>query len=159
MTMLRLRIVGLGSLDMGDDALGLLVARRLRERVPAGVEVVEDTSGGARIDQWCDGVRNLMLVDAALVVPPFRAGEMLRLEYPSQRDQFRSVRARSTHSFPIEQALDLAALVGRLPSRVILHLLFAERFLPGTDVSPSMDGPIERLVEFLEQEASFLAEG
>ena len=47
-------MLGCGNADAGDDAVGLILAERLRARLPRDIEVIIDTTGGITL---LDGVR------------------------------------------------------------------------------------------------------
>jgi Ni,Fe-hydrogenase maturation factor len=57
-----LLVLGLGNDILGDDAVGLLAARRLRRHLPASIPILESASGGL----------TLAAAGAALAVRPQR---------------------------------------------------------------------------------------
>ena len=59
------RIIGLGNELRGDDAVGLLAARRLRQAVGNRAEVIEAEMAGVDLIELMEGARVVILIDAA----------------------------------------------------------------------------------------------
>lgn len=142
----RTRIVGCGARDRGDDATGLLAAEALRRLLPAGIEVIQDLAGGARLPDWCRDVDKLILIDAAQATPAFPRGAVLRMVYPADRDRLARTLPRGTHAFSLVDGLRLAEALGQLPSEVVLFLLAGDAFEPGTGFSADFHESLARLV-------------
>ncbi len=139
-------LLGVGNEYRSDDAAGLLIARRLRERRLAGVEVREhDGEAASLMDAW-RGVGEVILVDA--VVADAEPGEIMRLDASAQpipRALFRC----STHAFGVAEAIELARALGELPPRLIVYGVVGTSWAPGTECSQevlSAIATIERLV-------------
>jgi hydrogenase maturation protease len=84
--MTRVRVIGCGNLDAGDDALGILAVRAARSLVPDEVEVVEAGSGARVVDLLRDA-DSVVVVDAVLGVATDgsvgSAGSVIRLDASS----------------------------------------------------------------------------
>jgi hydrogenase maturation protease len=74
-------VLGLGNPLMGDDAVGIHVARRLAAdpRIPAGVEVLEAGTDLLRVADTMAERRHVVLVDAVLGTAPPGSVEVLTL--------------------------------------------------------------------------------
>jgi hydrogenase maturation protease len=144
----QLLIIGIGNPFRSDDAAGIELARLLRERVPAGVRVIEETGeGAALLDAWRDAP-GVILVDAACSGAP--PGTLHRLDLRSQemsREFFRF----STHAFGAAEAVELARALNRLPPRLIFHGIEGKEFASGEGLSPevvcALSTAIERILE------------
>ncbi len=86
----RVIVLGLGNDILGDDAVGLIVARRLRALLPAAVSVIECGGGGLDLLDVLEGHDRALLLDSILTGghPPgtileFSAAELQRNEAPS----------------------------------------------------------------------------
>jgi len=141
----RLRLVGCGSPDAGDDALGPIVADSLRERLPAEVEIKTDYAGGANLLDWCEGVELLILVDAALATEDFAVGEWRRLCFPSEHESLRKLAFHNTHSLGLAEALELASSLGRLPKEVVIFAVAGAQFELGTGLSPAVQRSVSEV--------------
>jgi hydrogenase maturation protease len=149
---LALRIIGCGNLDRGDDAAGLLVARRLRE---IGVEILEveiiEESGDSfsLMDCWV-GFEHMILVDAT--APSGTPGQIRVWNAdanPWPEDVFRC----STHAFGVREAVELARIMNRLPQSLLIYGIEGKQFSFGAPISPE----VERSVESVAQQVLELA--
>ena len=100
-------VVGLGNLSRGDDAVGRLVARRLREEPPAGVEIVECEGEATAVLDAIDGATAAWLVDACVSGGP--SGAIHRFDAtatPLPEIGFRL----STHGFGLTAVIEIPAV-------------------------------------------------
>jgi hydrogenase maturation protease len=133
-------VIGVGSEYRGDDGVGLAVAERLRDRVPAGVEVVECEQEPSRlIDAW-DGAESALVVDA--VESGAAPGTLHRFDAgagPIPARVFRS----STHAFGVGDAVELARVLGKLPARIVVHGVEGGEFGAGEGLTPAVEAAVE----------------
>ncbi len=136
----------LGSRYRGDDAVGPLVADRLRA---AGAAVLEcDDEPTRLLDDWA-GLDLVVIVDAVSSGAP--AGTVHRVdagEGPLPRD----LRLASTHAFSVPDALELGRALGRAPRRVIVIGVEGTAFGMGDPVTPAVEAALGEVT------ASVLAE-
>lgn len=132
-------IIGCGNRQRSDDGAGILVAERLRE---LGIEA--DTRSGEAVDlieAW-KGADNVILVDAVLTGAPVGTvqawdGEQL----PA------SVRASaSTHGLGVAEAIKLARVLDRLPTRLRVYGIEGRRFEPHAEISAEVRCAVEEVV-------------
>ena len=133
-------IIGIGNPDCGDDAAGILVARRLAER---GVEAVQHPSGTLDlIDLW-DTAENVVIADA--VVSGVARGEVQVWDVCTtslRNGVFRSC----THEFGLAEAVELARALNRLPKTLIIYGIEAANFVPGTRPCSRVLAGVDRVV-------------
>jgi hydrogenase maturation protease len=134
----RALVVGVGNADRGDDAAGLLAARRL-----GGIELEGDPS--ALID-LLDGVDDAVVIDA--VRSGSEPGTVHRIAV-GDAPVAAIPRAASTHLIGLADALELARVLGRLPRRTTVYGIEGGRFALGDAVSPAVAAAIERVVSEL----------
>lgn len=131
----------LGHRDRGDDAVGPLVADRLRERK---VPVLDCHEEPTRLLEAMGGLDLLVVVDA--VRTGTSPGTLLRIEAqdePLPAD----LGLASTHAFGIAETLELARALDRAPARVVVHGVTGERFGMGDPLSPAVVAALDPLVE------------
>ena len=132
--------VCLGSRYRGDDAVGPLVAERLRE---AGATVLDCADEPTRLlDVW-DGLDVLVVVDAVLTGAA--AGALCRVEAddgPLPRD----LRLASTHAVGVADALELGRAVGRAPRRVVVLGVEGATFGMGDEMTPAVADALDEVV-------------
>jgi hydrogenase maturation protease len=139
----------LGNLDRADDAIGLLAAPLLTERL-SGVAAVFGYSGDplTLIDRW-SSLDALICVDAAQ--PLGAPGRIHRIDHSSDvRPEV--VPVATTHHFGLAEALALAATCDRLPRDVVIFAIEGAIFDLGAPLTPAVANALPRLVEdvFLE---------
>jgi hydrogenase maturation protease len=140
-------VLGLGNELLSDDAVGIVVARTLRERMPAdpgGVDVVESSLAGLALLDLFFGYDRAVVVDGIRTGrrPP---GEIVELS-PADLD---SVVAPSPHYAGLPELLAVARNLG-LPFPTDVRILAVETEDPytiGGDLSESVRGAVEGVVE------------
>src|SRR5512142_1763686 len=125
---MSLLVVGMGNEFRSDDAVGLVVARRISaRRLPEVVVLEESGEGVALMERW-KGARQAILVDA--VSSGAKPGTIHRFDA-----HLRSIPAKffhsSTHSFGLAEAVELARALGELPPRLVVYGIEASRFTAG----------------------------
>lgn len=142
-------LIGIGNPWRGDDAAGVAVIRKLRERGAPGAMLAEHSGEGASLMELWAGAETVILVDA--VRSGAEPGAIHRFEIPPDSIPAR-VFAASTHAFGPAQAIELARLLGRLPRRLIVYGIEGESFEAGTAPSPRVAMAVEGLAERLARE-------
>jgi hydrogenase maturation protease len=96
-------VLGLGNDILGDDAVGLLAARRLREHCTAEVDIVEAAESGLGLLDFLEGRRRALLLDAILT-GRHPAGTVLEFSH----EDFRTTGGPSPHYTGLPELLRLA---------------------------------------------------
>jgi len=139
----RALVIGLGNVWAGDDAAGLLVARLVRERAPAGVAVIEhEAEPIALLDAW-DGASLTIMVDATSGGGEPGAVRVLEATHEPLPAGFTGT---STHSFGLAEAIELARALGRLPERMVVVGIEGERFQAGAEPGPAVTAALQQAV-------------
>jgi hydrogenase maturation protease len=143
-------IVGLGNDLVGDDGVGLIAARRVREKLAArsNVDVCElPWAGLALLDVLRDYDRAI-LIDALCSEGRHPPGTVVRL---SEQDLAGSVRLNSFHDLNYPTALALGRALGwRLPRDIALIAVEGESFLEFTTrLSPSVEAALDTVVRLV----------
>jgi hydrogenase maturation protease len=137
-------IIGLGNEYRGDDAVGLVVARRLAGAAREGVRVREESGEGtALIESWQDA-DTVILIDA--VHSGAKPGTIHRLDAHAQPIAKKFFRF-STHAFGLAEAVELARALGRLPQWLIVYGVEGKRFEAGVGLSPEVEEVVGKVVE------------
>jgi hydrogenase maturation protease len=120
--MARVRVVGCGNVESGDDAAGLLAVRQARpglERIP-GVDVVE-AGPGLRLIDLMEGAEAVVVVDAVRSAPGARRpGDIVRAEAGPEGLPAALSSSLSSHGFGVAEVVGLAGALGRVPRLVFL---------------------------------------
>jgi hydrogenase maturation protease len=137
-------VLGIGNAWQGDDSAGLAAARLLRERVPAGVEVRSLEGEPVSLVEALDGAEEALLVDAVRSGAP--AGTVHRIDATDEPVPA-TMSAASTHTLGVGEAIELARALGRLPARVVLYGIEAERIAAGAELTPAVARAVDEVVE------------
>jgi hydrogenase maturation protease len=129
-------VIGVGNEHRGDDAVGLIVARRLRDAVPDGVAIVEASGDCATLIESWAAADAVLLIDAVSSggVP----GAIQRLDgraHPIPANSFRY----STHAFGVGEAVELARALGRLPGQIVIYGIEGKTFERGDALSVEVE--------------------
>lgn len=139
-------VLGIGNAWQGDDAAGLTVAQRIRERVPPGVEVRElEGEPVSLVDAW-SGAEEVFVVDAVRSGSP--PGMVHRID-ASTGPLPATLSAASTHTLGVGEAIELARALGRLPARLVLYGIEAESIMAGAELTPSVAAAVDEAVDRL----------
>ncbi|HWP59812.1 MAG TPA: hydrogenase maturation protease [Candidatus Acidoferrales bacterium] len=142
-------VIGIGAESRGDDAVGLLVARRLRGKTPAGVTIREATGHiAAFIEDW-DRASAVFLVDAAR--SGSAPGTLHRIDVAEKALPSKGLRW-STHGAGIGEAVELARALGRLPRRLTIYGIEGKSFEAGKPLSMEAERGARLAVDAILQE-------
>jgi hydrogenase maturation protease len=111
---MRPLVVGVGHPDRADDAIGLLVAERVRAACP-DVDVCTVASPLRLFEAW-EGRDDVVVVDAVRSGRKPGAVTVVNADSPLRA----RVGAAGSHGFGLAEAIELARAVGRLPEHVVV---------------------------------------
>jgi hydrogenase maturation protease len=136
-------IIGIGNADRGDDAVGLMVARMVRDAAPPGVSVTElDGDQLALLDAW-DGDADVYVVDATC--SGGEPGSVCRFDASAPLGG--GFKHRGTHIFSLADVIELARALHRLPARVEGYGIEGASFELGAPLSPEAEGAARTVAE------------
>ncbi len=141
-----MRIIGCGSAERGDDAAGLLVARRLCQR---GIPARELPGDASALIEAIRGSDEVIVVDA--VVTGAAAGAVTVWE--GRPSGLVRGAALSSHGLGLAEALDLARALGRLPRRLRIYGIEGACFERGGAISPAVREAVEEVAGRIAAEA------
>jgi len=141
-------LVGVGNEFSTDDALGVLVAREIRRRLPTGLRVVEASGEGASLLEIWKGAPGVIIVDAINGPMP---GDIHRFDVSATRIP-KSLSLFSSHAFGVAEAIEMARELHELPPVAILYGIEGEAFEPGVGLSDSVLRSLLQLLGMIEQD-------
>ncbi len=132
----RALVLGVGNEYRGDDAVGILLCRRLAEQAPPHLAVVEHHGEGAALLEAWQGAELVIVIDA--VQSGAHAGKIFRFDATVQTipTQFFHY---STHAFSLAEAIELARTLNRLPRHLIVYAIEGKNFTVGAPLSPAVE--------------------
>lgn len=140
---MALRIIGCGNFDRGDDAAGVLVARRLHA---LGVETVEQSGESFALMECWTGFEHVILVDAT--APRGTPGRIWVWNAHADRLP-EDVFPCSTHAFGVREAVELARAMNRLPQTLLIYGIEGQQFSFGAPLSPKVERAVGSVAQQL----------
>jgi hydrogenase maturation protease len=128
-------VVGIGNPDRGDDAAGRAVVRLLRDAPPDGVGLVEQGGEATALLACLEGASTAFLVDACSSGAP--PGTVRRFDV-GKEPLPQVVFGLSTHGIGLAEAIELARVLGKLPSNCVVYAIEGSAFEVGTPLSPAV---------------------
>ena len=144
-----IRIIGLGNGMRGDDAVGLMAARRICQAIGNHAQVIEAEMAGVDLIELMKGAHSVMLIDAARSGQA--SGTIHRLDAsagPIGSQMF----PRSSHALGTVDALELARAMGVLPATVIVYGVEVDNTEAGQPLSPLVATALDEVVARIVQE-------
>lgn len=144
-----MRVIGVGSLLLSDEGIGVHVVRELdRRNALPGVEFVDGGVAGAGLLGLIEGQEKVVLIDA--VAAPLPPGTVLRL-FPEDLRRSGGVKA-SLHDLNLADALDLMRLRETLPEMLILGIVPADIETWQIGLSDTLAGMFEEILDKVSRE-------
>jgi hydrogenase maturation protease len=145
-------VLGLGNTIMTDDGFGVRVVDTLssRYRFEGPVRVLDGGTLGLDLLPQLEGVDSLLIIDAL----DMRAcpGEVFRIEGEEVPRAFAS--KLSVHQMGLQDLLAVAELQGHVPSRLVVWGVQPERIEMGTELTATVAGALDRVVNAVVEELS-----
>jgi hydrogenase maturation protease len=132
-------VIGCGNRQRGDDGAGILVAERLRE---SGLNADPRTGDAVDLIEAWDGADDVIVVDAVVTGAP--AGTVQA--WDSLQSLVSLNPTASTHGLGVAEAVKLAHILGRLPTRLRVYGVEGRRFEAGAEISPEVLRGVEEIV-------------
>jgi hydrogenase maturation protease len=136
-------IIGIGNEYRGDDAVGLIVARRLKERLADSFAVLEQSGDGAALVEAWRGAETVIIIDA--VMSGATPGTIHRFDASAQplpKNAFRC----STHAFGVAEAIKLSRALSELPQGLIVYGIEGKNFAAGVGLSSEVEKAVDEVV-------------
>jgi hydrogenase maturation protease len=141
-------VIGVGNEWRGDDGAGLAVVRELRASAAhVEVELIELCEHpAALLDAWRGR-------DAVIVTDALRSGEppgtIRRVDAGRDSLPRRPLTRSSTHGIGLQETIELARTLDRLPPRLILYTVEGARFDLGAGLSSAVQAAVPGLVRLV----------
>lgn len=141
-------VIGIGNLDRGDDAAGIVAARLVRELAGRGCRVVECTGSiTALLDLWA-GAERVVVIDAMLGDHP---GRWHRLDASAAETL---AGPASSHGFGVGEVIGLARALGSLPRSLTVYAIEGNRFGHGEPPAEAVHAAAGEVAEHVAAECA-----
>lgn len=132
----RVLIIGIGNEYRSDDAVGLIIARRLKAGTGARLAVLEQSGEGTALMETWQQVESVIVVDA--VHAGAEPGTVYRFDAHDERLPAKFFNY-STHAFSVAEAVELARALRQLPARLVVYGVEGKNFASGVGLSPEVE--------------------
>jgi len=144
-----LLVIGVGNPDRGDDAAGLLVARRVRELADGRCEVVEWTGAAVDLlDVWRRHSADVVVVDA---MEGTQAGRWHRVDAAVAESM---AATRSSHGLGVGEVIGLARALDALPASLVVYAVEGTDFRTGAPVGAAIVAAVDAVAARVLAEAA-----
>jgi hydrogenase maturation protease len=150
-THLQALVIGLGNDYRGDDAVGHVVARRLKAIAGDSVRVLEESGDGAALIETWKGADFVILIDA--VHSGGTPGSIYRFDAKANLVPG-SFFYYSTHAFSVAEAVELARELNQLPRRLVVYGIEGETFDSGVGLSREVEAAAGEVLRSVKEELS-----
>ena len=149
-----IRVIGIGNIMAGDDALGPLIVKALKAKPRDDVELIEAGLSGLGILDLMKGAHTVILIDAVQSEKP--PGTIHRLIIPDDLGLLMQSTwnpgTTSTHGFGLGETLTLSHALGTLPSTTLVYGIELDQTAMGTKVSLHVKQAIGSVVAAIEKD-------
>lgn len=128
-------VIGVGNPYRRDDGAGPLVVDLLAAQGTPDVSLAKSLGDTAELIELWDGADLAVLVDAVRAEPA-HPGRIHHLVVPEANPE--RVRAASSHGLDLGEAVELARVLDRLPTRLVLYAVEVADVRLGTGISPAV---------------------
>jgi hydrogenase maturation protease len=143
-------VIGIGNEYARDDAAGLLVVRRLKERSESKCAILEHNGEGASLIEAWKGATSVVVIDAVRSgAEPGRVHRFNARLAPLPAEHFRG----STHAFGLCEAIELARSLNQLPQGLIVYGIEGQDFTAGVSVSAAVENAVGDVAQSVFEEA------
>ena len=139
-----LLIIGVGNSFRGDDAVGLIVARRLREKLGWNAETVELSGEGAELMSLWQKRQLVFVIDA--ISSGSTPGALHWINATTERMPPDLIPV-SSHLFGLSEAVEVSRAMGLLPGQLFVCGIEAASFGYGEALSPDVETAVGIAVE------------
>lgn len=140
----RIMVIGIGNPDRGDDAVGLVAARLLRDRLPAEVEVATRSGNMlSLLDDW-QGCDTVVCIDAA--APCGTPGRLHCLDLDAAELPTGS-RPAACHGLGLDHAIALGRALGCVPRCIVIYAIEGASFEMGASLTPAVSAALAPALE------------
>ncbi len=148
-------LIGVGNEFRSDDGVGILAARRIREKNFPGIVIVEcDGEAASLMDAWA-GMKTVVIIDAVSSGAP--PGTIHRIDARRQSVS-QELFPFSTHALGLAHAVELARSLGKLPINIIIYGIEGEQFSAGSSLSPKVQEALNEVLQLVTGEVYSLSD-
>jgi hydrogenase maturation protease len=139
----RTLVMGIGNVLMGDEGVGVHVARRLeQEALPPHVDVLDGGTGGFHLLSHLSSYERVVLIDATMDGQPVGTVSLTEPRYASDFPP-----TLTAHDIGLRDLIVSAALLGDLPRMRLITVSIDDMQAMQIRLSPTVNAAVPRVLE------------
>jgi hydrogenase maturation protease len=141
----KVLVLGIGNYLMGDEGIGVHLARSLQQMpmlLPEGIEVVDGGTGGFHLLDFFHQFSTVIMVDAALDDQPVGTMRTIRPKFAADFP-----RAMSTHDIGMKDLVNALQLLGKMPEVWLITVSIDSLQQQGIELTPAIAAILPELVK------------
>lgn len=142
-------VIGIGNIYHGDDGLGIHAVRRLRERLPGDVEIVEGGVLGLDLLPFLEGKEKAVFIDA--IDAGEAPGAVFRFS-PDRVPRGRTPPPVSLHDLGLYELVGAAQLLDQCPREIVVIAVQVKELGVGSDLSTEVEAALPVVCRLVEEE-------
>lgn len=142
-------VIGIGNTIRSDDGAGVEVVRRLRGKVPDGMELVEGSVYCADLFGFLDGRRRAIFIDG--IDAGDEPGTVFRFTPEQARDR-KEGHSLSVHDFGLYDLISSSRLLGRCPGDITIFAIQVGSTEVGEQLTPEVSSAVDRVCAMVLEE-------
>lgn len=140
----KILVVGIGNDYRGDDGIGFVIARNIREKLLLHVTTIEESGDGAALMEAWQGYDIVILVDA--ISSGAKPGTIIKIDAGKINVPAKYFHC-STHAFGVAEAIALAKAMKKLPPRLLVYGIEGAKFNAGVTLSRVVRQSAKKVIE------------
>jgi len=144
---MRQKIIGIGNEFRSDDAVGILIARKLKEFYP-DYDLIESDGNGIDLLSIFQEYDKVILIDAAVAEKNEDVGQVREIKV-AQETNFSDIKIFSSHSFSLLEAIKMGKQLSILPKELFLYLILSQNFSFGQEISEKVKKALEKILDII----------
>jgi hydrogenase maturation protease len=147
-------VAGIGSMCRCDDAIGLIIVRKLAPRISASVEILEIAGEGSALMELWRGRRTVIVIGA--ISSDARTGTIYR--FNATEDEIPAGLFVPPDAFGLGEAIELGRALDELPPRLLVYGVRGKNFGHGIGLSERVIAAADRVVEYILEDLEICTE-
>lgn len=145
----KVLVIAIGNRNRGDDGVGLIIGKTLKELRDPSIEVVESDGELTALLEWLGSQSRVIIVDAWNAP----SQKLAYMRWDVSKDALPArLSGASSHVVGIAQAIELARALERLPRKLVVFGVLGRNFEMGEGLSPDVVEKIPDVVQAIVKE-------
>ncbi len=140
----KVLIIGVGNIFRNDDGAGIFAVNKLKEKNLPHTKVIEQSGEGVALMNSWENFETVIIIDA--VSSGAKPG---KIHYLNAKEQIipKKFFNYSTHAFSVAESIELARVLDKLPSKLLIYGIEGKDFSGGQILSPKVEASVFKVID------------